>query len=143
MEDYQSAFQYRLDDTAALHDANRKSAAMHFGGITVECLLKAIILASLPRTAKPEWKTTGNNPGHTIVNPGHSLFQAIRCNSRLYTRVQNSKAVMTWLNVVENPGQHFIDVRYAGSEPGDEIYKTWFEAYQKLIHWLQKQATQL
>jgi hypothetical protein len=143
MEDYQSAFLHRLDDTNALHSANRKIAAMHFGGVTVECLLKAIVLSSLPSGATPEWKTDLNNPGHTITNPGHNFVQAIRCNNRLYSRVQKFKTVMKWLDAIENPSQHFIDIRYSCDEPEDLIYKQWFDTYTRLIKWLQQQATQL
>ncbi|CAD5954827.1 hypothetical protein PCC7811_02778 [Planktothrix agardhii] len=51
---------------------------------------------------------------------------------------------MKWLVTVENPkNQHFIDMRYDGSEPNDEDYKQWLSAYKSLIGWLQKQATQL
>ena len=44
MEDYQSAFLQRHQDTEILHQSKRKIAAMHFGGITIECLLKSMIL---------------------------------------------------------------------------------------------------
>ncbi|MBD2428868.1 hypothetical protein [Phormidium sp. FACHB-1136] len=143
MEDYQSAFLHRFKDTKALHSANRKIAAMHFGGITVECLLKAIVLSSLPTGTVKEWKTDLNDPGHTIGNPKHNLVQAIKCNNRLYSRAQKFKHVVEWLNAVENPSQHFIDIRYSCNEPEDLSYKQWFSAYTNLISWLQRQATQL
>ncbi|GAB1539626.1 hypothetical protein NUACC21_22930 [Scytonema sp. NUACC21] len=40
MEDYQAAFIQRHMDTETLCNAKRKIGAMHFGGITIECLLK-------------------------------------------------------------------------------------------------------
>ena len=76
MEDYQSVFLQRHKDTEILCSSNRKVAAMHFGGVTIECLLKSMILASLPKSAKREWKTDSNNHGHTITNPGHSFQDA-------------------------------------------------------------------
>jgi hypothetical protein len=140
MEDYQSAFLQRHQDTEILCKSNRKIAAMHFGGITIECLLKSMILASV---SNKEWKTKSNNPGHTITNPGHSLTAALKSNNRLYSRVQNYPDVIKWINIVENPSQNFITMRYSSSEPNDDKYKEWLSAYQSLKRWLQKQATQL
>ena len=145
MEDYQSAFLQRHKDTEILCSRpTRKVAAMHFGGVTIECLLKSMILASLPKGASREWKTDDNSPGHTITNPRHSFQDALKRHNRLHTRVQNLPEVMKWLITVENPkNQHFIDMRYSSNEPNDEDYKQWLSAYMSLIGWLQKQATQL
>jgi hypothetical protein len=140
MEDYQSAFLQRHQDTEILCKSNRKIAAMHFGGITIECLLKSMILASV---SNKEWKTKSNNPGHTITNPGHSLTAALKSNNRLYSRVQNYPDVIKWINIVENPSQNFITMRYSSSEPNDDEYKQWLSAYTSLKQWLHKQATQL
>jgi hypothetical protein len=140
MEDYQSAFLQRHRDTEILDRSNRKIAAMHFGGITIECLLKSMILASV---SSQEWKTDSNNPGHTITNPGHSLTAALKSNNRLYSRVQKFPEVIKWINIVENPSQNFITMRYSSSEPNDDKYKEWLSAYTRLEKWLQKQATQL
>ena len=140
MEDYQSAFLQRHQDTEILDRSNRKIAAMHFGGITIECLLKSMILASV---SSQEWKTDSNNPGHTITNPGHSLTAALKSNNRLYSRVQKYPDVIKWINIVENPSQNFINMRYSSSEPNDDKYKEWLSAYTSLKQWLHKQATQL
>jgi hypothetical protein len=113
---------------------------MHFGGITIECLLKSMILASV---SSQEWKTDSNNPGHTITNPGHSLTAALRSHNRLYSRVQKFPEVIKWINIVENPSQNFITMRYSSSEPNDDEYKQWLSAYTSLKQWLHKQATQL
>ena len=143
MEDYQAAFLERHQDTEILCSSARKVAAMHFGGVTIECLLKSMILASLPKSAKREWKTDSIDPGHTITNPGHSFQDALRRHNHLNTRVHKFPEVMKWINLIENPDRHFIDMRYADSEPDDEDYKNWLSAYKSLSRWLQKQATQL
>src|SRR5437763_13161209 len=57
MEDYQAAFLQRANDVEVLDKAGRRTAAMHFGGVAVECLLKYMIFTSLPKDAKWEWKT--------------------------------------------------------------------------------------
>lgn len=144
MEDYQSAFIERHIDTEILCKSGRKVAAMHFGGVTVECLLKAMIFASLPKSASQEWMTDSNNPGHTITNPGHSYIEALKRHNRLRSRIDNFPQVRKWLDEVENPtSQNFIDMRYSGIEPDDQNYKRWLDTYQRLIGWLQKQATQI
>ncbi|NES17561.1 MAG: hypothetical protein F6K41_01060 [Symploca sp. SIO3E6] len=143
MEDYQGVFLERHKDTETLCQSKRKVAAMHFGGVTIECLLKAMIFATLPKNATQEWKTDSNNPGHTITNPGHSFIDALKRHNRLYYRVQQFPEVQKWINEVENPSQHFIDMRYCCSEPDDTNYKRWLHAYKSLIGWLEKQATQL
>lgn len=143
MENYQTAFSERHADTNALCHSGRKIAAMHFGGITIECLLKAMIIESLPKNASKEWKADSNNPGHTITNPGHSYVEALKRHNRLHARVQNSPVVMKWIKEIEHPNQHFIDMRYSCSEPDDASYKRWLDSYQSLCRWLQKQATQL
>ncbi|GBF79657.1 hypothetical protein AsFPU1_1056 [Aphanothece sacrum FPU1] len=75
MEDYQSAFLQRHQDQEILCDSQRKIAAMHLGGVAIECLLKSIIITYHDIE---EWKTTSNNPGHTITNPGHDLQKALK-----------------------------------------------------------------
>jgi hypothetical protein len=144
MEDYESAFFARYQDTEVLHLSSRQVATMHFGGVTVECLLKSIIIGTLPRGAIREWKTDANNPGHTITNPGHDFQDALnRCN-RLNSRVQKFPQVIKWIDIVENPQEHFIDMRYCGSQTSQtDYYKKWFSAYTSLVGWLRKQATQL
>lgn len=143
MEDYQNTFSERHTDTAALCNSDRRIAAMHFGGITIECLLKAMIIASLPKGVFKEWKTDSFDPGHTITNPGHSYGEALRRHNRLNSRIQKFPGVMKWLQDIEHPSQHFIDMRYSCDEPDDASYKQWLDSYQRLRGWLQKQATQL
>jgi len=141
MEDYEAAFLQRVLDVEALHDAGRRSAAMHFGGITIECLLKYLVVTSFPQGATKEWKTDTNDPGHTIKNPGHDYQYALRCYHRLWFRVQQSRYVLKWLNEVEAPNGHFIDMRYIGKEPDEAKYKLWWRSYQNLLGWLRKNGT--
>jgi hypothetical protein len=146
MEDYQAAFMQRHLDTEILcrKESERRVAAMHFGGVTIECLLKAMIFATLPKSATQEWKTDTNDPGHTVTNPKHSYIEALKRHNRLRSRIENFPEVRKWLDEVENPNsQNFIDMRYSGLEPDNESYKRWLKAYQSLKGWLQKQTTQL
>ncbi len=149
MEDFQAAFLERHMDFGTLDTAKRCTAAMHFGGVAVECLLKSIVCASLPTNSRgeKEWRTETNDPGHTVYNPGHSYEGALRAYNKLKTRADNFPQVRKWLSEVEHPGCHFIDMRYLGKEThetnAEEKYKRWKESYTRLVNWLQRQATQL
>jgi hypothetical protein len=143
MEDYNAAFLQRHQDTEILNKSVRKIAAMHLGGVTTECLLKSMILATLPKSAKREWKNDSIDPGHTITNPGHSFQDALKRHNQLKSRIQSFPAVMKWLEIVENPNQHFIDMRYSSVDPTNTDYQQWLAAYKSLIGWLLKQATKL
>jgi hypothetical protein len=143
MEDYQAAFLQRHQDTEVLHSSVRKVGAMHFGGCTIECLLKSMILDSLHKNSRREWKTDSNDPGHTITNPGHSFQSALKSHNRLRSRIEKFPVVKKWLDTVEHPSQHFIDMRYSDDDPQDESYKEWWNAYQRLRRWLLQQRTQL
>lgn len=142
MEDFQAAFLARHKDVIALHEKRRLIASMHMGGVALECLLKAKLSATLPTNAsgKKEWKTDSNDPGHTTHNPGHSHLQALRCHNSLYQRVmQGNQYVLLWLDKVQNPECHFIDMRYIGWEPDERKYNAWYDAYSRLIGWLLSQ----
>lgn len=144
MEDFQAAFLQRSKDVAILDENARYTAAMHLGGVVIECLLKHILCSCMPRNShgKKEWKTDGNNPGHTIENPGHSYHRAIgharQYNQRLQRRIQQSAQVMQWLEDVETPLLHFIDLRYHGAEPDIRNYQQWYKSYNSLKRWLQQ-----
>ena len=75
MDDYQAAFIQRHTDTEALCNSDRKIAAMHFGGITIECLLKSMILASLPKRAIREWKIASNIQGIPLLIQGIAFLK--------------------------------------------------------------------
>ena len=143
MEDYHAAFLQRDADVTVLEQNGRRIAAMHFGGVTIECLLKHLIFTSLPKGARKEWKTDTCDPGHTITNPGHNYQEALKRHNRLRSRIQQFPSVLAWFDDVEHPEDHFINMRYAGNEPNDEKYKQWQQSYRSLLNWLQKQATKL
>ena len=131
MEDYQAAFIERHVDTQILSKSRRKVAAIHFGGISIECQLKAIVSVSLPRGISQNLKT-------------HSYLELLKQHNKLKSRIDKFPEVRKWLEEVENPiSQHFIDMRYSRVEPNKAIYKSWFQAYQRLKGWLQREAPRL
>ncbi|BAZ78945.1 hypothetical protein PN497_08155 [Sphaerospermopsis kisseleviana CS-549] len=130
MEDYQAAFLERHTDTETLKPL-RKIGAMHFGGITIECLLKSIICNTVSGVNTEQLRT-------------HSYMEILKQHNKLKYRIDNFAAARKWLDQVENPmGQHFIDLRYSGVEPDESSYKLWLYAYKSIQSWLIKQAAQL
>jgi len=131
MEDYQAAFIERHFDTKTLDQSGRKVAAMHFGGVTIECQLKAIICNTRRGGASQNLRT-------------HSYTALLTKHPRLQSRAIATPKVREWLDEVENPtSQPFIDMRYCGSEPNDASYRHWLDAFNQLTKWLREQASQL
>jgi hypothetical protein len=127
MEDYQAAYVARVQDVEVLHDAGRKLAAMHMGGIAIECLLKYLV----PKSPTLDLKT-------------HSYEAILRCHNHLRFRVEHGYHVQDSLYTVEHPNGyvHFIDIRYVGKEPGKDTYTHWRNTYQYLLRWLQKYSAE-
>ena len=143
MENYEGAYRQRHRDTKVLHEADRATAAMHFGGCAVECLLKAMILAQIPNPDQRQWHTDEAPQPHGIKRPGHDLQEALKQYRKLYDRAKKTPQVIRWFNAVNKPSQHFIDLRYSDTEPDPKGYKSWWDAYTKLCRWLEKQKTSL
>jgi len=132
MEDYQAAFIERHIDTETLCQSGRKVAAMHFGGVTIECLLKSIICSNTIPGGASQYLMT------------HSYTALLRKYPKLQSRAIATPKVREWLDEVENPtSQPFINMRYCGIEPNDASYKRWLYAYKCLTGWLQREATKL
>ncbi|MBD2161634.1 hypothetical protein H6F46_13120 [Limnothrix sp. FACHB-1083] len=136
-EDYASAFLERAQDQAVLAKADRRIAAMHMGGIVIECRLKSLIFRGFP-SAMHVWKTDDHDPGHNITNPGHHLLNTLKCCPKLYTKAKKSRDVLRWLATVQDPCGDFISLRYACHEVSDEDYSRWLTAYRNLKGWIQK-----
>lgn len=140
LEDYGSVFIDRQIDTKCLHDKKRKIAAVHMGGITIECLLKNIVMQYHNIN---NWKTELNDEEHTIYNPGHNLIQAIKKIPRLFQRVQSNPAILKMFDTVQSPVTDYISMRYVGDEMEERKYQEWYDCYIKLVQWLIKQSTNL
>jgi hypothetical protein len=146
MEDYYAAFLRCAEDVDALHKQKRCIAAMHFGGVAVECLLKYMILASLPKNATKDWydgTDETKNHGHTMTNPGHDYSEASNRHNRLRSHIEKRRDVHGWLLDIEKPYGHFIDMRYSHKEPEEKMYKEWMWKYRELIKWLQTEGMQV
>ncbi len=139
MEDYEAAYHERLRDTQELDQAQRRLAALHWGGITVECFLKALVVAG---RGISQWQTS-DSPSHGVKNPGHDLKESVKLHNKLRNRFQEFPEAMKWLERIDMPAGHFIDLRYRSEAPNDAEYREWLHSYKRLLRWLQKQSTQI
>lgn len=67
---YYRAAKQRFDDAELLLRAGRTTGAVYLAGYTVECLLKALILASVARRPRAELLGTIRHIGHNIQELG-------------------------------------------------------------------------
>lgn len=150
MEDFHGAYVERALDTVALQTANRRMGTMHLGGMTIECLLKHMIVTYHGVT---EWdRPSVREPGVLVENPGHDVVSAADRLSLLQDRINRDPAVRTWLHQIRFPMMHpergklwvtFESARYDSRVPTDAAYATWCTAYKELRKWLMEQMQTL
>lgn len=140
LEDYATAFLERAKDTDILLNSARATGTIHFGGITIECLIKAIIFEI---NGIDGWRVNQDGVNHGIKNPGHDLIGAIHEIKELRQRIQQSPHMLSYLNTIQTPLLHYIDMRYDSSGIDEEKFNKWKEAYFGLVRWLTMQRTQL
>jgi hypothetical protein len=153
MEDYRKAYKERLADKQKLEEADRRVAAMHIGGIVIECHLKAMRVKAnsvtdwhIPEEKCSSCKATVH-PGfpqkHGIVNPGHRLFFAIQSWPKLWQQLSQMKQerdkIIGWINLLEKPSCNYIDLRYTHETPTDQEFQAWHEAFKRVEAWLRVQ----
>jgi hypothetical protein len=158
MEDFRHAYQERLQDKTLLESADRRTAAMHLGGVTIECLLKAMRVEidhisdwHIPGEKCPTCKAAvrpGHLQHHGIENPGHHLFIAIQRWPRLMQRITKMDraqrdSFIRWIRLLETPTCHYIDLRYTCDSPSDAEFQQWQEAFKRTHAWLQAQDNNL
>ena len=141
IEDYASAFLERAQDQAVLAQADRRIAAMHMGGIMIECRLKAASLGHFSEDRR-EWERSKNpNTQHCgIRNPGHDLHQALNELDKLGV-VKASDDIQGALDTIQNPlpEYSFINLRYYGGSLEASDYEDWETKYQVFKTWLDQQ----
>jgi len=140
MEDFSSAYLKRAIDTNVLIESQRRCAAQHFGGFTIECFLKSLIVEI---NSIDDCISNTNGVQHGIKNPGHELFTALKYIPELRHRLHQFPHMISYLNLIQQPSDHYISIRYNGAEVSQEQFNKWLEAYKSLLGWLIKQSTQL
>lgn len=134
MDDYPSAFISRCLDTKRLHTQERKIAAMHLGGIVIECFLKktCFIYHGISK-----WGDVSVRTRTIVQNPKHRISNAIKLISNLHMRANASPIIMNAIRKVQEPcGQDYILWRYQGVEPSQVDFDDWYNSYKLLLKWL-------
>lgn len=137
MEDYLSAFKERACDTHELKKAKRYVGCIHNGGVTIECLLKAIIVKQTGITA---WKPKNDRTPGGIWNPEHDLITAISLIPILRRRLSATPGMEDNIKLIQRPFVKYIFMRYEynGRLPANR-YNEWLVAYNKVLLWLHAQ----
>lgn len=138
MEDYYSAFLSRSLDTDHLFDGKRTVATVHMGAISIECLLKSIIVA---RYSIDGWGSNQDGRMHGITNPGHELIDAINKIPEIRKRIPAS--MLTYFEKLQKPKIHYIDMRYDGIDLIDKDIEEWNAAYKRVRAWLLAQRSNI
>lgn len=134
MDNYPLAFISRCLDTKRLYSQERKIAAMHLGGITIECFLKKTCFVYHGIT---DWGQVSVRTRSIINNPKHRIFNLIRIISSLHTRANASPQIMDAIRKVQEPcGMDYILWRYQGLEPSQAHFDDWYNSYHMLLKWL-------
>lgn len=137
MENYALAAHTRLKDWEVLSDAKQKVAAIHMGGIYIECLLKGMICSShsvVQGNTQGQWNVDGNlynRPSHALT--GGSYSQIL---TDLYDDMPND--VELALEFITKPKSiSYIDYRYkAETEVTDLEYQEWLDQFIILFDYL-------
>lgn len=146
MEDYAGAYESRLSDVRALLGlpSPRTIAAVHLGGVAIECRLKDLVLAYHKIAS---WNEKGSRPkdtwlGKPIARPGHGLASIMRLMNDLYQKGKNDKNFLTHLNRLMHPTGatqvDFIELRYTSTEVSKASLKDWNESLEYICGWLKK-----
>jgi len=137
MEDYFSAFKERASDTHELRKASRYVGCIHNGGITIECLLKAIIVK---QTGISAWTHRSNTSAGGIHNPEHDLIRAISLVPVLRGRLSATPEMEDNIKIIQRPLVKYIFMRYENnSRLPNNRYTEWLTAYDKVLTWLHTQ----
>ena len=146
MEDYAGASDERFADVDALLASapKRSTAAVHIGGVAVECRIKSIVLR-YHRILR--WSEQGARPSDgfwrkPVPRPGHSLISAVRIMSKIYERAKADPLFLTHLDRLMHPiGSQdidFIDMRYAATGVDSRALDEWEKSLEYVRGWLRK-----
>ena len=92
MEDYDAAHKNRLSDIDVLLSGPNKrgTAAIHLGGVAVECRLKALIILyhKIRKWDDLSQRSKDAKFGQPIARTGHSLISAVRVMPDIYAKAK-------------------------------------------------------
>lgn len=146
MEDYEQASASRRTDVETLLDSAvpRTTAAVHLGGVAIECKLKALIAKYHEIGSWDENSRRKKDPriGQPISRPGHGLISAIRLMDVVYRKAKADPLFLTHLSRVMHPAGattlDFIELRYVAAELEQNAIREWRQSFVYVLSWLMK-----
>ncbi|QRQ87843.1 hypothetical protein [Cupriavidus oxalaticus] len=146
MEEYELASASRRADVEMLLSGGnpRTTAAVHLGGVAVECKLKALIAEYHEIDAWEECSRRKKDPrlGQPIPRPGHGLFAAIKLMDTVYRKAKADPMFLSHLDRVMHPAGatslDFIELRYVASELDRNALSSWQQSFRYVVNWLIK-----
>lgn len=146
MEDYRKAFGSRRADVETLLAAEnpRATAAVHLGGVAVECKLKALVIKYHGITVWGESSSRAKDSrrGQPIERPGHGLLASLRLMKETHSKATLDPRFLSHLNRIMHPAgqteRDFIDLRYSGDELSENTMSEWRNSLQYVLGWLEK-----
>lgn len=146
MEEYGAASASRRNDVDVLMggDSKRTIAAAHFGGIAIECKIKALVVKyhSISNWGEVSRRKKDPKLGQPISRPGHSLHASIKSMDLLYRKARADPLFLFHLNRVMYPAgatsMDFIDIRYLSNEIEESVFVEWKKSFDYVVSWLEK-----
>ncbi|PRH10338.1 hypothetical protein C6T61_07910 [Burkholderia multivorans] len=146
MEDYENASTARRADVEILlrGDAPRAIAAVHLGGVSVECKLKSLVAKYHDIASWDDNSRRKKDPrlGQPISRPGHGLLAAIKLMDTIYRKAKSDPMLLNHLNRVMHPSGatslDFIELRYVASELDKNSLNDWRQSFHYVMSWLAK-----
>lgn len=149
MEDYAGAHTCRVSDVEALATSVRHTAALHLGGIAVECRLKAMTITyhKLLGWDTPSKRLKDPLSGNPISCPGHGLMAALRLMPKVYKIAKYDPPFLKHLSRVMHPigatNVDFISIRYSSEELAPQSFADWRRSLEFVLGWLKKNEAPL
>lgn len=127
-----------------LHENERKIAAMHIGGIMIECRLKSFLLLyhRIGKFGERSKRRRDRNFNSEIPNPKHALTGALRKMSDLWTRAKRDPRFILSLDSIGQPLESaqvdYISLRYQQELPSVAAYTKWYKSWRYVDGWLRR-----
>ena len=146
MEDYSGASSARYLDVEALlsFKPSRLTAAVHMGGVAVECQIKAQILRyhGIDSWSEDGKRTRDAYYGRTLDRPGHHLLSAVKLMTRIYEKAKSDPLFIKHLDKLMHPvgsrDADFIDLRYVANDISNDTLEDWRKSLKYVNSWLIK-----
>lgn len=150
MEDFTGACLERKKDAEALLKLkDHNIAALHLGGISIECRLKSLLAYyhSISEWNEKSRRKKDSMFNQQINNPGHSLTTALRHMPELYQSAKSNQQLLMHLNCLIYPlgstSVDYIGLRYDVAQASPIQRDKWKKSFDYVYGWLKKNEVRI